>query len=158
MATEIENEDKQCEVMNSYCLILALGLTLALTGCATNPVAPASARPVNPRRLLPDYALYSRPAPYGAKLVLVRDAAKLDAFERTVVMIDGRSVATLRPKERLDLYAFSGDHIMGLMSESGFLDPLEFNHSYVFKPGRTYYFRIGVANRSFVLKPVSRLD
>ena len=102
--------------------------------------------------------MYSHPVAYGAKLVVIRDAAKFDDLERVEVQVDGRPVATLRSGERLDLYVYSGDRILGLMSTPGFLDSFELSHSFFFKPGQTYYFRVGVAGRALDIRPASPVE
>ena len=133
-------------------------LTLLLAGCATDPVSVANSRSVKPRRLLPDYALYSQPAPYGAKLVVIRDVAKFDALETVKLEVDGRDVAFMHPGERLDLHVYSGDRILGLMSTPGFIDSPDIAHSFVFKPGRTYYLRVGVVGHSLDIRETSRIE
>ena len=142
--------------MNLRQLVPSAALVLLLAGCATRPVSLANSRPIKSRRLLRDYVLYSQPAPYGAKLVVIRDAARFDALETVKVLVDGRDVAFIKPGERLDLYVYSGDRILGLASTPGFIDSPDVSHTFVFKSGQTYYLRIGVVGHSLDIREVSR--
>ena len=144
--------------MNLRHLVSAAALALLLAGCSTNPVGLASSRPVKARRLLPDYVLYSSAEPYGAKLVVIRDAAKFDALDKVKVLVDGRDVAFLNPGERLDLFVYSGDRILGVASTPGFIDSPDVSHSFFFKPGHTYYLRVGVVGHTLDIRQTTRID
>ena len=131
---------------------------LLLAGCSTSPVGLANSRPVKARRLLPDYVLYSSAEPYGAKLVVIRDAARFDALDKVKVLVDGRDVAFLNPGERLDLFVYSGDRILGLAATPGFIDSADVSHSFFFKPGHTYYLRVGVVGHTLDIRQTARID
>ena len=142
--------------MNTRRLVPLAASMLLLAGCATRPVPPEQARPVNPRRLRPDYALFSHPVHHGARAVVIRDAARLDRLERAEVSVDSRPIASLRPGERLEFYVYAGDHILTLQTTPGFVEVPDVSHSYTFRPGQTYYFRVGVVGRSLDLRPARR--
>ena len=74
------------------------------------------------------------------------------------MLVDGRDVAFIKPGERLDLYVYSGDRILGLASTPGFIDSPDVSQSFVFKSDQTYYLRVGVVGHSLDIREVSRRD
>jgi hypothetical protein len=143
--------------MNPCYLATAVALALLGVGCATQPVRPADARPVKARRVLPEYALFSHPVPYGSKVVVVRDRARLDGFLRADLSVDGHAVAVLRPGERLDLFVYAGDHVLGLESSPGFAEIPDIYHTYSFRPGDAYELRIGVFHHALDINPANQV-
>ena len=139
--------------MNTRRLILFAASMLLLAGCATRPVPPGRSRPVSARRLRPDYALFSHPVHHGARAVVIRDAARFDRLERAEVSVDGRPVARLPPGDRLEVYVYAGAPVLTLQTTPGFVELPDVSHSYTFRPGQTYYFRVGVVGRSLDIRP-----
>ena len=142
--------------MNLRHFVFSVAPVLLLAGCATSPVPLARSRPTKPSRLFADYALYSQPVHSGAKLIIIRDTARIDRIERVQFQVDGGEIANLGSGERLELYVYPGDHILGLISTPGFLDAPDVDHSFVFRPGETYYFRVGVFGLTLDVRAASQ--
>ncbi len=134
---------------------LALVAALALAGCATGPANPANARPVPSRRVLPGYAQFSHPLPHGSRVIVIRDAGRLDVPVKAEVLVDGLAVAEMAPGERLELCVYAGDRILGVSSSPGFFAAPILNHSFLFAPGRTYRFRVGVVDHYLDIHPAA---
>ncbi len=124
-----------------------------LTGCATRPVALANSRPVPAKRLLADYAFYSRPMVHGAKLVVIRDVGRFDQPESAQVIVDGHALAYLRPGERVEIHLYAGERLLAVSSAPGFLAAPLVVHSFGFQPGETSYFRVGIVGGQFDIRP-----
>ena len=122
--------------MKKLAILLSI---LIVSACATVPT------PNSEQRLVPSGQVFLKSLPPSqdtAQIVVIRDQGFFGSANFLHFYIDGQKVASLDPRERLELYLAAGEHIFGVKPT----DPLGvhagFNIDQTLQSGRTYYYRL----------------
>ncbi len=130
--------------MNIWFVAAAL-IALALGGCATsNQPGTSSYVPVE-RSQIVENAPQPSDATGTATVVVKRDQGFMGVALTSVLTIDGRPTAKIRPGQFVSLRVAAGEHLFGVSSSDN-LGPIATNISREVaadcKAGKTYYFRL----------------
>ena len=137
--------------------VLVLPFLLALTACATRPIAATNAAPVPTERILAGYADFSSATAEKVKVIVVRDPGLLGAASPAKLSIDGVPIATLRTKERLEFYLIPGSHIFGVEPSPRLWGTVT-EQSFEIKPDKIYFFRISLTSGdAFLIQPSTQI-
>ena len=125
--------------------ICIVAIAVALVGCSTtNQPGTGSYLPVPPSQMI---GTPPRPATAAeaATIIVKRDPGFMGTALSSVLTIDGRPIARMRPGQFISLSVAPGDHLLGVASSDN-LGPVATNISREVaadcKAGRTYYFRL----------------
>lgn len=125
--------------------IYACGLLLALAGCATQNVAGTSSyQVVSAERIT---AAISEPPPGepSGTVVIKRDAGMMGAALSSILLVNGKPVARVKPGEYLQFRASPGEHLFGVAWSDNLGAAATSSTREVaveIRAGQTYYFRM----------------
>jgi hypothetical protein len=130
--------------MNQPLSIAAFMLCVAISGCATSHVPPDQASDVptdritNRKYLAPEADRTSSPS------LFVRDSGLYGAGVTIYLFINGVEVAGFRPSERLQLYLYPGEYLIGVQSRPNFGFEQFIETPFRIEASQRYAFRIGI--------------
>jgi len=142
-------------------LLLFLFLLVSLTSCSTTPVRLADSSPVMVKRLSPEFAKYSSPAPNIGKVIVIRDRGLTGGAGLAEFYLDGKRMATLTTIEALILYLPKGEYDLVVTPETGSpsTQPGYRTAHLLVEPEKEYYFRISVSLlRRLALEPTVPME
>jgi hypothetical protein len=116
-------------------IILALSI-LAVTGCATSPIASGEA---SQGRVMPNE--WQAPGPNSGKLVVTRDSGFMGAACSQKIYVDGTAIGSLRSGQTVTVYLPAGEHVTGVMT-GGMCGGGSSSASLTMKAGGTKMFRV----------------
>jgi hypothetical protein len=124
-------------------------ISLVTAGCATSPTEVRNARPVAKARIVQvPVAAHSERA---AQVTIVRDVGALGSAPSAAITLNGKPVASFRPRESLTFSVDPGDYVFGLEPVPNLGVGLR-EYSLNAKPGEHYYYRITVTTEGLILQ------
>jgi hypothetical protein len=138
-------------------LVAAFFVLLLLSGCATTPVPAASAQLVPPDRLLAGYAALATPSADSVRVVLVRDAGMLGSGPSAKLAIDGKEIAKLRTREKVEVFLKPGTYIFSV-EPSPRLGGALVEKSFDIQTDKPRHFRISISEQSLDIQPSAQLE
>ena len=136
--------------------ILAVGLTMALSGCITSTTETGE-RDVIAAKSENLYAFQERKSENDATIVVTRDSGALGTGTAFGFYIDGKLAGKFYRQERAEFHVASGRYILGYGIESGLLKkgPRKEIET-ILSPGEKKYFRLSMDQDSNMnISPVS---
>ena len=126
-------------------IIISIALACALAGCATQNVAGTASYQLVPQdRVIGTIAQPSENEPFGT-VVVKRDPGLFGAALSSVLLLDGKPAARIKPGEFIEFRSQPGEHILGV-SWSDNLGAAATSSTrelaVEIRPGQTYYFRV----------------
>lgn len=92
-------------------IFLAVGITIAVSACATTPINTSTARSTPPERILAPELM--QPGQDKVVLIVARDAGFMGSGCMTAVYLDGRKVSTIDNAEKVTFHVAPGRYILG---------------------------------------------
>ena len=96
--------------MNRYIAIASIAI--ALTGCATEPVATSETKPVPVERMFS--TAYTQPRSDSGVLLVKRDIGRTGSACKLRLLVNAQPIAELLPAERVELYLAAGDYVLSV--------------------------------------------
>ena len=116
-------------------------IALALTACATSPIAINDASAVPSSRILAPQLL--APAQYTGSLIIKRDSGFMGSACVVRVFVEATPVADLAPSEKVEIFVPLGEHVIAVTSPSSFCGGGVAEAAVVISPERQRILRIG---------------
>ena len=120
--------------------VLAVFMALALTACATSPVAVDQAAAVPSSRILAPQLL--APAQYTGSLVIKRDSGFMGSACSIRVFVGALPIADLAPSEKVEIFIPLGEHVVAATSTGSFCGGGVSEAAVVISPERQRILRI----------------
>jgi len=134
-------------------IVIVLGLTLAISACATHPVSNAEATHVPNERLLS--LQFLRPAAGTVEVTVKRDSGVFGAACSSRIFVNGTPVADLDTSEKVVLHLPEGEHILSAWP-NGMCGGGMSEVNVVVRPGKQLNFRVGYGSSGdFAIHPTA---
>lgn len=92
-------------------IFFAIGITIAVAGCATKPINTSTARSTPAERIYAPELM--QPGADKVELIVARDAGMMGSGCMTAVYLDGHKVSTIDNAEKVTFHIAPGRHILG---------------------------------------------
>lgn len=118
----------------------AVGLAV-LAGCSTTAVSVDEASPAPANRITG----YQKPLADGGKIIVVRDSGFNGGGCYATVFLNGKAVAQLNPREKVEFYVAPGDWVLGAALDGGglcALNPNRLETDLTIKSGQVKKYRV----------------
>lgn len=127
-------------------IAVASFLLIAVTGCATSPIAPKDAQNVPAERIFRTAQLTDTNA---ARAVFIRNVGLAGSGVYMHLFVDGAKAASLNPGEKVEFSLPPGEHIFGVIPTDNFGTHALNTIDQDLKAGKRYYYRLQTDGNSF---------
>ncbi|WP_340608135.1 hypothetical protein [Xenorhabdus bharatensis] len=120
--------------------IAVVAMIFNLVGCATTPISNEAAKLVPEKQIIQHDLLVKKEG--TGKVIIKRDSGLLGSPCSSRIYVDGKEIARLEPKQKIEIYPEIGSHIFSAQPEGICIGGMSEQEGKVTE-GRTLIYRIG---------------